>query len=262
MSILMERGGDSRPTGRKPRILVVGEPFTDIYHLASTTRISPEAPVPVFKVQEELQLPGGAANVAENLRQLGADVSTAFPPGPRPCKNRLMVGDTQVARWDQQDTFEPYTGLLFGPGVSYYDAIIFSDYGKGAFTPAVKKGLVRGLQIYTGHVFVDTKSSPKEWDPAFTFFPNTTEYEAHKTDYQNTPYVVRTLGAEGMEFLYYGAQKAHCPARAQSPRSVIGAGDTVIAAFAYGVLEGNSLDGALQFASDCAAAKVRKPYTL
>ena len=63
-----------RLTGRfrKQRILVVGDMMLDRYIYGSVSRISPEAPVPVVRVTEEKNMPGGAANVARNLQALGA----------------------------------------------------------------------------------------------------------------------------------------------------------------------------------------------
>ena len=59
----------------KAKILVIGDAMLDKYSFGSTNRISPEAPVPVLKVERETLKPGGAANVAANLSSLGLDVS-------------------------------------------------------------------------------------------------------------------------------------------------------------------------------------------
>ena len=53
------------------KILVVGDIMLDKYIFGTTTRISPEAPVPVINKSGELLSPGGSANVANNLKQLG-----------------------------------------------------------------------------------------------------------------------------------------------------------------------------------------------
>ena len=55
-------------------VLVVGDVMLDRYWYGSTTRISPEAPVPVVKVTRTEDRPGGAANVALNIAALGAPV--------------------------------------------------------------------------------------------------------------------------------------------------------------------------------------------
>ena len=56
------------------KVLVVGDVMLDRYIIGEVSRISPEAPVPVLRVEEECSVPGGAANVALNLSSLGASV--------------------------------------------------------------------------------------------------------------------------------------------------------------------------------------------
>ena len=57
------------------RILVVGDVMLDRYWFGDVARISPEAPVPVVKVERVEERPGGAANVARNCAALGAKVA-------------------------------------------------------------------------------------------------------------------------------------------------------------------------------------------
>jgi len=58
----------------KARVLVIGDLMLDEFIWGEVSRISPEAPVPVVWVKRESFMPGGASNVANNLRSLGADV--------------------------------------------------------------------------------------------------------------------------------------------------------------------------------------------
>src|SRR3989338_2849254 len=60
---------------RRARVLVVGDLMLDEFVWGKVSRISPEAPVPVVWVQSESVMPGGAANVASNIRALGGRVS-------------------------------------------------------------------------------------------------------------------------------------------------------------------------------------------
>ncbi len=55
---------------KKSKILVVGDAMLDKYLFGNIDRISPEAPVPILKIKEEKLKPGGAANVAANVRSL------------------------------------------------------------------------------------------------------------------------------------------------------------------------------------------------
>ena len=62
---------------REQKILVIGDLMLDRYIYGSVSRISPEAPVPVVRVTEERSMPGGACNVAWNVRSLGARAAVA-----------------------------------------------------------------------------------------------------------------------------------------------------------------------------------------
>ena len=63
-----------RLKGKSPKILVIGDLIVDHYLWGSCDRISPEAPVQVIKVNKESILLGGAGNVTNNLKALGAEV--------------------------------------------------------------------------------------------------------------------------------------------------------------------------------------------
>src|SRR3990167_6508574 len=62
----------SVPDTSAARVLVVGDVMLDRYWFGEVSRISPEAPVPVVKVERTEERPGGAANVARNVAALGA----------------------------------------------------------------------------------------------------------------------------------------------------------------------------------------------
>jgi len=57
------------------KVLVVGDFMVDHYIIGESNRMSPEAPVPVVVPKEEYSIPGGAGNVAMNLKLMGADVT-------------------------------------------------------------------------------------------------------------------------------------------------------------------------------------------
>ena len=61
----------------KAKILVIGDIILDEYLWGKTNRYSPEAPVPILEVKRKTYLPGGAANVANNIASLGAKVYLA-----------------------------------------------------------------------------------------------------------------------------------------------------------------------------------------
>lgn len=246
------------------KIAVIGEAFTDRYWLGMTNRLSAEAPIPVVRIAGQLNLPGGAANVAANIEALGAEAKRIYPQCKTPVKNRLMVDDHQLARWDENDTCSP---LEFGglPADDWdVDGIVISDYGKGAFTLAVihKLALLSGSHL---PIFIDTKQDPFLFgafkDPFF--FPNLAEYRAYRSSYEDLDNVVLKRGAEGLQF---NDQK--WPAGANQVVSVNGAGDTVIAAFAVRYLELAwkadpviQANFALEWAALASAIACERPYT-
>lgn len=144
------------------RLLVVGDVMLDRYWFGEVSRISPEAPVPVVKVERSEERPGGAANVARNAAALGAQVCLLALIGndePGESLRRLMteggidaslhvdeaitttvklrvIGrQQQLLRIDFETT--PSHAVLrakfseFEQRLPDCDAVIFSDYGKG-----------------------------------------------------------------------------------------------------------------------------------
>jgi bifunctional ADP-heptose synthase (sugar kinase/adenylyltransferase) len=238
----------------QPTIAVFGDSFTDVYHIGETTRISPEAPVPVVKISEEREFPGGCDNVIANLRSLGAvvvgrgSIYTSF-------KNRLCVGNYQLARWDVKDS-QPELDLREIKDTKA-DAVIISDYGKGSITYAV----IEAIAALTLPTFIDTKRDPRDFDVVQnpTFFPNQKEYEQYVNGYCLQPRVVLKRGAEGIQYHEFGRVLIDYPAWASKVVSVCGAGDTVIASFCYATVK--NFQDPLGFANRAAALVVEKPWT-
>lgn len=144
------------------RVLVVGDAMLDRYWFGAVDRISPEAPVPVVRVNREEERLGGAANVALNvktlsaqatlltvvgndeparkLRQLleGEGVATLLGEDPQLytiVKLRVIGRSQQLIRIDfeNQPDHEVLAGMLsdFERVLPQHDAVLFSDYGKG-----------------------------------------------------------------------------------------------------------------------------------
>jgi D-beta-D-heptose 7-phosphate kinase/D-beta-D-heptose 1-phosphate adenosyltransferase len=153
------------------RIVVLGDLMTDEYVWGRATRISPESPVMVVDVERESSVPGGAANVVNNLVALGAKVSVVGvvgddeagvslknallseganiagvvtdPSRPTTRKTRIVAHSQQVLRIDREQARpiaeEVSAELLqrLSRLHSYADAIVVSDYNKGVVTPRV-----------------------------------------------------------------------------------------------------------------------------
>jgi D-beta-D-heptose 7-phosphate kinase/D-beta-D-heptose 1-phosphate adenosyltransferase len=241
-------------------VLVVGDYLVDRYWVGECSRVSPEAPIPVVRITKTFDLPGGAGNVGRNLKSLGCDVWTL--PGNHdhhPIKNRLMVGDVQLARWDEQDFCEATPPFRYVEDIySGVSAVVVADYLKGSITP----DLLEIISEWNLPTFVDTKGDPSPYLVNFrdvTVFPNLKEYTAHRDIYNQFKTCVLKKGPDGIDLLKYGVLAGSVPSKARFVRSVNGAGDTVVAAFLAAKLKG--LRSPLEYAAWAAGSVVEQPYT-
>ena len=150
------------------RILVIGDLMLDEFVWGRVSRISPEAPVPVVEVVSESYYPGGAANVARNVREftehtavagrIGADARGVKLAGlltaagidaaavmreadyPTSVKTRVIARNQQVVRVDRESKAPLTAGQteramrLLAAAIESADAVIVADYGKGYLT--------------------------------------------------------------------------------------------------------------------------------
>jgi len=153
------------PATSAARILIVGDVMLDRYWFGEVSRISPEAPVPVVKVEKVEERPGGAANVARNCAALGAQVALLSVVGADEAgktlarlmadanidtslhedaglnttvKLRVISRQQQLLRIDFENTpdHEVLRAKLadFSARLADCDVVILSDYGKGGLT--------------------------------------------------------------------------------------------------------------------------------
>ncbi|WP_332675741.1 D-glycero-beta-D-manno-heptose-7-phosphate kinase [Aromatoleum sp.] len=190
------------------RVLVVGDVMLDRYWHGSTTRISPEAPVPVVKVEADEFRAGGAGNVALNVASLGANAELVglvgrdeaarllherlegggvvcrlleAPQHPTITKLRVISRHQQLIRLDFEDNFAMLESAgveeAFRNAVSGSGAIVLSDYGKG--TLAEVGTLIRVAREHRVAVVVDPKGTDfGRYAGATVITPNLSEFEA------------------------------------------------------------------------------------
>src|SRR3569623_1588706 len=277
----------------KARVLVVGDVMLDRYWHGATSRISPEAPVPVVRVEEAEDRPGGAANVALNIAALGAhadlvgvtgvdaaDVNCSFErldAVPTITKLRVISRHQQLIRLDFEGGLPGFTpdALLvrMQRALPAADVVVFSDYGKG--TLAALGALIAAARAAGKPVLVDPKSRDFGiYRGATLVTPNLAEFEAvvghcRSEDElvdrgmallaaQNFEALLITRGEHGMTLLQRGREALHLPARAREVYDVTGAGDTVISALAAALAAGESLPQAPAIANLAAGIVVGK----
>jgi rfaE bifunctional protein kinase chain/domain len=193
------------PDTSQARILVVGDVMLDRYWFGDVSRISPEAPVPVVKVERVEERPGGAANVARNCAALGAQVTLLSVVGADEAgatlvkllaasgvvtslhedaglsttvKLRVIGRQQQLLRIDFENapTHEVLQAKLaeFAQRLENCDALILSDYGKGGLTHIGE--MIRSARAAGKPVLIDPKGDDyARYAGASIITPNCTE---------------------------------------------------------------------------------------
>lgn len=195
------------PDFSKARVLVAGDVMLDRYLFGRTSRISPEAPVPVVHVRETDDRPGGAANVAVNLASLGAktalmgyvgrdeeanvlqsilqaqDIDCRFSitdRWPTITKTRVLSRSQQLIRLDREEPCNDPDLTLSRPlakGLQDIDLVILSDYGKGALSDV--SDMIATCREKGVAVLVDPKGTDfGKYAGATLLTPNQSEFEA------------------------------------------------------------------------------------
>jgi D-beta-D-heptose 7-phosphate kinase/D-beta-D-heptose 1-phosphate adenosyltransferase len=226
------------------KVLLIGDSCIDNYQYGTVDRISPEAPVPVFKISHIETKEGMAANVAKNLAAFGIHVTALF--GEQSFKTRLI--DTRsgqhIVRIDDDTVSTPFDPTTLTS--IDYDAIVISDYNKGF----VSAGAVAYLKsIFPGPIFVDTKKKNLEMFEGC--FVKVNEHEFINSTSQCTNLIV-TLGSNGAMY-----QKEVFPTSKVEVVDVCGAGDSFLSALCYRYVSTNNIRESIMFANKAAAISVK-----
>ena len=195
---------------KTPKILVIGDLMIDHYLWGSCDRISPEAPVQVINIESESIVLGGAGNVINNLKALGAKVDVISVIGECKAskelkglltdinvntqyliaqkdraaskKSRIIAANHQVIRYDHESTDEinekSQISILkiYEEIVNNYDAILLSDYGKGLLTFKLTQSLISIANKNKKKILVDPKGLDySKYKGAYLLTPNKKE---------------------------------------------------------------------------------------
>ncbi|MGJ0577852.1 bifunctional D-glycero-beta-D-manno-heptose-7-phosphate kinase/D-glycero-beta-D-manno-heptose 1-phosphate adenylyltransferase HldE [Xenorhabdus bovienii] len=196
------------PDFHRAGVLVVGDVMLDRYWYGPTSRISPEAPVPVVKVDTIEERPGGAANVAMNIASLGAhshligltgidDAARALneklssvkvqcnfvavPTHPTITKLRVLSRNQQLIRLDFEEGFQNVDAQSMlekiQQSLPHVGALVLSDYAKGALSQI--QTMIKLANEAHVPVLIDPKGSDFErYRGATLLTPNMSEFEA------------------------------------------------------------------------------------
>ncbi|WGE91780.1 bifunctional D-glycero-beta-D-manno-heptose-7-phosphate kinase/D-glycero-beta-D-manno-heptose 1-phosphate adenylyltransferase HldE [Actinobacillus genomosp. 1] len=196
------------PKFNNAKVLVLGDVMLDRYWFGATNRISPEAPVPVVKVQDIEERAGGAANVAMNIASLGVPVAlhgligqddagraldkllnshniqnhcVALDSHPTITKLRILSRHQQLLRLDFEEGFHHVASdsLLakLEQEITVYGALILSDYGKGTLESVQQ--MIQVARKAGVPTLIDPKGTDFErYRGATLLTPNMSEFEA------------------------------------------------------------------------------------
>lgn len=178
---------------KNTKVLVLGDVMIDAYFYGSVSRISPEAPVPIVNLKHKEQRLGGAANVALNLKSLGAEPIVCSIKGndtdgttlknlckenglivdalindynrQTTVKTRVIGNNHQLLRIDEEETREIDKSLenlvyeAVNSLISEIDVLIFQDYNKGLLTDSLIERVIALCQNHNVPMVVDPKFS-------------------------------------------------------------------------------------------------------
>tara|TARA_Y100001980_G_C14552300_1_gene336399 strand:+ start:615 stop:1532 length:918 start_codon:yes stop_codon:yes gene_type:complete len=276
--------------------LVIGDLMIDNYIEGNSTRMSPEAPVPVIIPKKEFSIPGGAANVAMNLSSLGAKVSCAGAVGDdswgsklikhlnahnintenieifenfnTTIKQRIFSNGKQVIRIDTEDYFKK-TCHFMNEKFDFYDLIILSDYNKGILTNNWFQKPKDSI------VLLDPKKSFINFNQCDIITPNLNELQVlsgieinttediilsckNIIDKYSLKYIIAKRGEDGITIVHKNASYEHIKAKHVHNPDVTGAGDTVIASLGLAFSITKNISASVKFSVAAAALSVSK----
>lgn len=219
---MLEQSAQNLLSTFKPKhILVIGDLMLDEYHWCSVGRISPEAPVPVCRIEKTTVVPGGAANVAHNIVALQSQVSLfgfigkdtpgdtlvhllkthnidttgiiQVPHASTILKSRIIAGQQHVVRVDREDlsaiSRSVQNKLLekMNEKMPEIDAVLLSDYLKGTLTESFTQHLIQIAKKHKKPIIVDPKGDKyTKYKGATVLTPNFSEFKAvTKKQYSN-----------------------------------------------------------------------------
>ena len=300
-------------------VTLLGDLVADEFVFGEISRVSREAPVLILKHRERTVVPGGAANAANNLADLGVNVLPVGIVGDDEpgrmllkyfrhkripvsgvlkeksyttvTKTRILAGMThtarqQVVRVDREPQQAPNSHLtreLYLAARNYVhasDALLVSDYGYGAATPAIVNALREKGKIGSTPIILDSRYRLTQYSGATAATPNEPEVEEalgvrigqdwNKVVAAGEQIMARmklqslviTRGRDGMVAFDQKHKPVDIPiVGSDQVADVTGAGDTVIAAFTAALAAGASTEEAAQLANYAGGIVVMKRGT-
>ena len=241
------------------KILIIGESCTDVFTYGDVERLSPEAPVPVFKPQEDVKNYGMAGNVFKNIEKLSLNSKITFWTQKETITKQRLVekkSNHMLIRIDSGENENVSKLELTKENleeIKNFDVVIISDYNKGFLDDwsLIKIGQNSKL------TFIDSKRklSQEVVNHMDYIKLNYNEYINNKEIVdQNINKFIITLGANGTKYL----NEIFPSPQPQETIDVSGAGDTFISSLVVKYLETKDLSKSINFANKMSSLVVSK----
>lgn len=240
------------------KVLVVGDACKDVYVYGSSSRLAPEAPVPVFVESHSKSNGGMALNVFNNLKALGLNCDILHN-NKQIQKTRYVDKHTNhiFIRIDSDETAVDRIEekFLTKKYLLQYDAVVISDYNKGFLLEQD----IEKICYYHPLTFMDTKKKLGRWSEDCSWIKiNTPEYKNTKEFIKDRMYLyedrlIVTMGSQGCRYngKTYPVDKVEI-------KDLSGAGDTFLAGLVAKFLQTKNIDQSLNFANECATIVVQQ----
>tara|TARA_A100001515_G_scaffold77288_1_gene61368 strand:- start:5743 stop:6489 length:747 start_codon:yes stop_codon:yes gene_type:complete len=236
------------------KILVIGDTCKDIHVYGKSSRLAPDAPVPVFVPHHEKQNLGMAGNVYQNIVSLG--IPAILKTNNIIVEKKRFVDletNHMFLRVDSGEEKIQRISDLTKEFISDFDLIAISDYNKGFLTEEDIKFICDNHD----NVFMDTKKILGDYCQNCSFIKiNKNEFESSKKylqscDWKDSKLIV-TLGEKGCIYnnKVYPVEKVEI-------KDLCGAGDTFMSALCVSYLQNGDIERAIDFANECATKVVQ-----
>jgi len=235
------------------KVLVIGDVITDKYIYGTSTRMSPEAPVPIVNLQEVKTTVGGAGLVFSNLKNLGVDVKLLNLSNPQCVKMRVISNGHYITRIDEDYITEGTYKTILSKDFSEYDYVILSDYNKGVLDNT--QAIIKHINSFGCKIIVDPKRHADNYLGAWLVKPNAKEFTELGFDkWQGN--IITTYADKPLVATIDNEKYAAFPDEVEV-NDVTGAGDCFLAAFVYALTLGKDYLTCLETAVKASTESVK-----
>ena len=244
---------------KSSKILLIGDSCIDRYHFGDCSRLSPEAPVPVFRLIKTKNVPGMAGNVELNLKNLGNNVNLITNKNKITKERFVDMGSKHhIMRLDTGEkkktkSFNDINKICFKD----FDCVVISDYNKGFLNHSCIEQITTLAEKQNVVVFADSKKEDLSCFKSCYIKINENEYNNLAAKPDDCEFII-TLGKRGASYKneIYNPFPSDVD-KTSLPPNVCGAGDTFLSGLVTHYMTNKNMPAAIKFANMCASIAVK-----